>query len=285
MSNLTSANKIISGLWICPSNEPLSNIELLCIHSFIANGHDFHLYTYGSIPNVPKYEDIKICDANEILPADRIFTCQNSLAAFSDWFRWELMQKKGGWYVDMDMVCLRPFSFPEKIIFGRENDRYYQSNVIKFPPQHYVALELTKSCAHPNTIMPWDPKRHRYLKISRRLKFWQKEHQNLRWGESGGPVGFTRAVKYYAMEKYAKSQYVFSPIPWLSASSLINEDLHDMEVLPALLKNSHAIHFYNNVWVREGWGKNGVFATHSPFEILKQRYLPASQQNTDSTTN
>ena len=43
-------NDIIQSLWI--GNE-ISNIEKLCINSYIKNGHAFHLYAYNDIEGVP----------------------------------------------------------------------------------------------------------------------------------------------------------------------------------------------------------------------------------------
>ena len=37
---------IIQGLWI---GETLSTMEYLSIKSFLDNGHEYHLYTYGEV--------------------------------------------------------------------------------------------------------------------------------------------------------------------------------------------------------------------------------------------
>ena len=100
-------SKIIQSLWI--GNE-LSNIEKLCINSYIKNGHTFHLYTYDEIKNVPKECVIK--DAQEILPKDDIFAYNSGLgkgsfSAFSNYFRYKLLELKGNWWTDTDIVCLK----------------------------------------------------------------------------------------------------------------------------------------------------------------------------------
>ena len=56
-------NDIIQSLWI---GNKISNIEKLCINSYIKNGHAFHLYAYNDIEGVPS--DCVIKDASEILP-------------------------------------------------------------------------------------------------------------------------------------------------------------------------------------------------------------------------
>src|SRR5205823_1893528 len=68
---LNVGNRIIQGLWIGPQ---LSIMEQLSIASFLRNGHDYHLYIYNELPNVPK--GVVIRDASEILPASAWSVCQ-----------------------------------------------------------------------------------------------------------------------------------------------------------------------------------------------------------------
>jgi len=61
-------NRTLQGLWIGPE---LSLMEQLSISSFLQNGHDYHLYVYDEVKNVPAGTVVR--NANEILPAVRIF--------------------------------------------------------------------------------------------------------------------------------------------------------------------------------------------------------------------
>src|SRR5258706_1862824 len=101
-------NKIVQGLWIGGS---LSTMERLSIKSFLANGHAYHLYAYDDVAGVPPGAVVK--DGNQILPSSLIFRCKQnkSFAAFSDFFRYKLLLEKGGWWVDLDVVCLKFFAF------------------------------------------------------------------------------------------------------------------------------------------------------------------------------
>jgi hypothetical protein len=108
---METSNKIIQGLWI---GGKLSIMEQLSISSFIKNGHEYHLYVYDEVKNIPAVTVIK--DGNEILPSSRIFTYQSgwvkgSYAGFADSFRFHLLKNKGGWWVDTDIICLKPFNF------------------------------------------------------------------------------------------------------------------------------------------------------------------------------
>ena len=110
-------NRVVQGLWI---GSPLSIMERLSIKSFLDNGHEYHLYTYDELKDVPAGTVIK--DGNEILPASAIFKYKDrpSYSAFSNFFRYKLLLERGGWWVDTDVICLKPFDFPEEHVFATE---------------------------------------------------------------------------------------------------------------------------------------------------------------------
>ncbi len=83
---------IIQSLWI---GDDLTNVEKLCVQSFLNNGHEFHLYTYTDIGGIPSGAVVK--DGTAILPSSEIFKYKGgSYAGFADWFRYALLAKLGG---------------------------------------------------------------------------------------------------------------------------------------------------------------------------------------------
>ena len=71
--------------------------------SFLAHGHDYHLYRYGDLEDVPT--GVKIKDANSVIPESDIFTYDGgSHAGFADWFRHKLVCQTGQFWVDTDIV-------------------------------------------------------------------------------------------------------------------------------------------------------------------------------------
>ena len=109
-------NHVIQSLWIGPA---LSPMERLGINSFLRHGHEFHLYTYTPVGNVP--QGVTMRDAREIIPLSLVdYTKFPRLAIFADLFRYKLLLDKGGWWVDTDTVCMRPFDFPEEYVFSSE---------------------------------------------------------------------------------------------------------------------------------------------------------------------
>ena len=100
-------SNIIQSLWI---GGTLSKMEQLSAKSFIDHGHTYHLYTYGETNNIP--EGVIVKDGNEILPENEIFRYKNgSVSAFSNYFRFMLLYKKGGYWADTDLICVKPFKF------------------------------------------------------------------------------------------------------------------------------------------------------------------------------
>lgn len=140
-------NSIINGLWI--GNE-LSVIEMLTLHSFVANGHQFNLWVYDELKNeLPP--NVVLKDANEILPRSSVFRYKNlnqyghgkgSVSGFSDVFRYKLLYEKGGWWVDMDVTCLKSFNIDTDYFFRNHHDLDIVGNVIKCP----VKSELMRRC-------------------------------------------------------------------------------------------------------------------------------------------
>src|SRR4030095_6670627 len=127
----------VQSLWV---GTHLPSLHFLGIRSFLEHGHEFHLYAYDTIDGVP--EGTTLCDASSILPRDSIFCYQNgfgkgSYSAFSNLFRYALLFAKGGWWVDTDVVCLKPFEFANEVVFATERKEHSEATaascVIKSP--------------------------------------------------------------------------------------------------------------------------------------------------------
>ena len=99
-------NNLIQSLWIGTN---LSSLERVSIQSFLDHGHQYHLYAYQELANVPAGAVLK--DANEIFSASLIFQYKEhkTYAAFSNVFRYKLLLERGGVWADTDVISLRPF--------------------------------------------------------------------------------------------------------------------------------------------------------------------------------
>lgn len=116
--------------------ETLPEHVVTCMKSFLYYGHEFELYSFGK-PPAP--DGVVLRDANEILNEDELFFYVNedgsrgSVSAFSNLFRYELLNKKGGWWVDTDVLCLSSSVPQHSHFWGWEDDRHINGAILKIP--------------------------------------------------------------------------------------------------------------------------------------------------------
>jgi glycosyltransferase involved in cell wall biosynthesis len=173
---LSADNRVVHGLWIGPS---LSKMELLTIQSFIRHGHEFHLWLYDDL-NTSLPKEVVIEDATEIIPQNRIMqkadidpesgVGKGSYSPFSDLFRYKLLYEKGGYWVDMDVTCLRPFNFDTPYLF-RAHRVGVVGNIMKCPPRSRLMKNLYEKIGRElNQHSDWLMTNRTLSKMVRRLR-------------------------------------------------------------------------------------------------------------------
>lgn len=238
--------EVVQSLWI---GHPLSILERLSITSFLRNHHEYHLYCYGDMA-VPVGALIK--DANAILPESTIFSYQEgagrgSVAAFSNLFRYKLLLEQGGWWVDTDVVCLRPFDFDGAALFASEATHTgvkTASCVIELPRGHAVA----KMC----------------YDVARKV-----DRASLKWGEIG-PNLVGRAVAKFDLQALVKKPAVFCPVPWWEWRALLAED--PQPALSMVNSETYAIHLWHEMWRRRDLAQSPEIPPSSMFADLLKRF-------------
>ncbi len=233
---LNQNNRIIQGLWV---GSALSVMEKLSITSFLRNGHEYHLYTYNDLANVPTGTIIK--DANEILSAAAIFQYKDrpSYAGFANYFRYKL--ERGGWWADSDIVCLKPFDFPDEYVFSSElnvGHELVNCGAIKVPKGSEAMAYAWSVCR-------------------------TKKPDRLVWGETG-PRLMSEVVKKHHLDKYQKPYFTFCPI---------SEWRKVLEPHVAIHPQAYAIHLWNEEWRLANQDKNGRYRHNCIYERLKRMYL------------
>src|SRR4051794_210251 len=82
----STSDAIVQSIWL----GPLSTLERLAIASFTANGHEFHLYSYDEVEDLPA--GAVLMDASEVLPSNWVFRdSRGSFSGFSNPFRYKLL--------------------------------------------------------------------------------------------------------------------------------------------------------------------------------------------------
>ena len=236
--------EIIQSLWV---GEKLSVMEKLSISSFIAHGHPFHLYVYEDINGIPAGTTLK--DAGKILPADKIFKYKDhdSYAGFANLFRYKLLLEEGNYWVDTDLVCLRPFQHSAEYIFASERlqaSRSVQANncLIKAPGGSAIMEYCYEKSAG-------------------------KDSRVLEWGETG-PKLLTEAIMVMKMQGYVAKPEIFCPVNWWDWNQFLDGSIDDR-----VLADSDAVHLWNEMWRRDQVDKSGDYNVSSFYEQLKKTYL------------
>lgn len=260
-------SRTVQGLWIGRS---LSLVERLSIKSFLANGSDFHLYTYEPIENVPDGTTLK--DANEIVPQEDFFVSKKGgLAGFSDFFRWHLLDRRGGVWVDLDVVCLKPFDMEENIFFGLEGeDGSIGSAVVNFPAGHMFTRVLRKTCDDVNLLQPYDGAKTALKKIVRRKVYGKKKSRlHTRYAEPAGPAYLTKLIEFYGLAPLAKPQRWFFPLSLKDWRKIFEPGDYARNAV----RDSYSVHMYNRIITDDGAiDKNVALSGETLFGELLRRY-------------
>lgn len=239
-------NKIINSMWI---GDDLSNVEKLSINSFLKNGHDFHLYVYDDIKGIP--DGVVVKDANSILDRSNIFKFKSMLgregnevgnegfSGFADWFRYVLIHKKGGWWSDLDSICLKKFDIFRPYFFTTMNGKgsWVTNGIFKTPKNSLVMLFCMKYCESVGKDAEW-------LKT--------------------GPSLLYKAYNYYNLDCFGKTKEVFDVF---KGGQILFQD-KDLD-----LGEAYSVHMYNSHLEKAGKNKNGTFPKNSFFEKMKRKYL------------
>lgn len=116
MQDKTADNALETVRGFSPNGE-LSDLEQVCISSFLANGHPYVLYTYEKKPaGVPA--GATVVDARELVPDEQFGTDWQNKELFLTQLRYQSFGDLGGWWADEGIVCLRPLVFAEPYVFA-----------------------------------------------------------------------------------------------------------------------------------------------------------------------
>lgn len=275
---------IFQSLWI---GERLSTLERLCLYSFIYHGHKFHLYTYDEVREVP--EGVLVKDANRILPRDKIFKYKNhdSYAGFADLFRYKMLLENGGYWVDMDMVCLRPFTEQAPYLFSENRLRnlWHRQHSTHHPIKLPIAYDMLEYCSQRiNSPKSRADITNNVIKSPAGSEIMQycyeqatrRDPASLEWGDTG-PKLISQAVRHFDFREHVVPSYLFCPVVWWQWHRLISGSWFvNWMVGKRLDSSSQCVHLWNEMWRRNGIDKDGDFPESCIYEQLKRKYLPPS---------
>jgi hypothetical protein len=267
---------IIQSLWV---GERLSLMEQLSISSFLHHGHPFNLYVYGDVLGIP--EGVTIKDANKIIPSDKIFKYKdhNSYAGFANLFRYKLLVEKGNYWVDTDIICLKPLQHNTEYVFAAQRQknspfRYkgkrgllYMAKKVVARNWHYAKnIFPFKNIISVNSCLIKAPKNSAIMDYC----YNESAKQNpadLKWGQTG-PQLLTTAVKRFDMWRYVADPEVFCPIDCWKWRNFLKPSYGK-----CFSSTAQTFHLWNEMWRRNNIDKSANFSEKCIYEKLKKAYL------------
>lgn len=200
--------------------KPPSPYERLAMTSFVDFGHSYTLYAYEKF-DVPK--GVELRDASEILPRSRVFVYKHgpgrgSVSAFSNLFRYRLLQQLGGWWVDADVICLSERVIEPDIFLGWEDEGKVGSAILRFPAGHPLMTALYDAA--------------------------DAAGENVAWGEIG-PKLVTRNVIAAGLENQVLPRRAAFPILARDALDLLRPALK--ETVIQRVRDAPLLHYWNEV--------------------------------------
>lgn len=220
-------------------------MERLSAASFLAHGHSVHVYTYGRLEGFPS--EVEIHDAAEVIPRSRwrrpVFRdSYGSFSNFSDAFRYSLLRERGGWWMDLDMVCLKPLAFEEEYVLATEPDDTVATCIMRLPAGSDVAAFMID-----------------------RIRALGKDSRT--WGTTG-PRLFAEAVETCRLRRFMLDPSVLLPVDWPDWEMFL-DPAREWNFAP----ETRALHLWNSLWAKAGRDRDGVYPPACLYETLKRRYL------------
>jgi hypothetical protein len=249
----------VQSLWVGPK---LSELEILSIKSFQKVGHKFILYTYEKVKGIPTGTIVK--DANKIMKKKDLFQFKESFLPFSDLFRYKMLYEKGGYWVDLDMIALKPLKFREPFIFSsertiqkgpyrnREKEEIENIGILKAPKKSPFYKELFEACMEETK-----------KEVKENIQFMRT---------------MRIILEKYGYEKYVKPAKMFCPLDWWHTKDAFyppcckkKYDVVGYSV-ESVLKNAHTVHMWRSIMhKRHKIDLSVEFSEDSMWERLKKR--------------
>lgn len=230
----------LNALWF---GDQLRYMEQLSIVSAMDAGHPVTVYSYtpDSLTGVPS--GAKIGDARDVMSDERrTRLLQGRYRALgSDFFRYEVFAKGLGYWVDLDVLVLKPLAFEEEHVFGWEHATSINGAVLRLPQASKMLAEL-RNIPESNWCPPYFGPRRKAAYYFKRLTSAEVRLEDLPWG-AVGPAMITYLARKYDTARLAQPKSVFYPLDYDQATKLFEH----ADVVEAMIEpNTLAVHMWNS---------------------------------------
>ena len=229
----THNKEVVNTLWI---GDTLNELSRLAIKSWINLGYKVHLWIYDPV-NDPllNNENIILKDANEIHPLNVGDCVKQDILPFSDLWRYKLLYKFGGIWLDADMVLLQRINEDEIIISSEYTMKSGAYKSHRDLVANIGVLKFNKNNEFLKQVIDKIYVSKRKAEFCDNMRLFQKQIKNS--GE---------------YDNYVVPPRIYCPIPWWQCrEQYYNKDYkikYDVET-PSndyILKTAYGIHLWNN---------------------------------------
>lgn len=215
-------------LWIGPH---LGELAAACLRSFVRAGHRVILHTYEELPDAHR-AGVEVADASKVLPRERVFrhVRTGSYAMFSNLFRYEILRRSMGLYIDCDVVCIRPMVRRDGYVFGYQNSEQINGAILKIPADSRLLRDLLQLFDVRVFAPPWWTMGHRARQYVKALIGMPTDPANAPWG-SAGPAAITYYAEKHGVARLAAQREVFYPLPCAEAQRVLDPRFDPVTVI------------------------------------------------------
>lgn len=151
----TADREAIRAFW---HGSPLDPYQVLCLRSFVDRQYTVEIFTYDPGFEVP--QGIVLRDANEIWPTDCVWKYQSGFGAGSpalhaNLFRYAMLHRLGGWWIDLDVVLLRTAIPQTPFYFARESGGIIAIGTLKGSSGHGLFEACLDECVRVGETAQW----------------------------------------------------------------------------------------------------------------------------------
>lgn len=256
-------NQLVTGLWI---GDTLPEIIELCIASYLKHGHKFQLFCYKTYDNIP--EGTIVQNANDLIDVNCLF----NPGLFTDWFRWVYLAKYGGWFTDMDMLCVSDDLPDFNIWMGQDTPTSVGTYLIKFPKKHPGIVQLAEGAGDPCSIFEWTDEKEQQEKNKLLWKDKDVHHRrkhHIYWPKYGKDE-FKKLVDYYNLNSYVLPTHFANPLDWKQSYKYFNGDLTNEDFI---IKQAFALHLYYCTCCLHNFKMIREAKENSIYRVALEKYL------------
>ena len=264
------------------TGNPLSRMERAALQSMVNVGYTVDVYTYNPITEfkkrVPRTPFIRVHDARDILPESAMFQYAGrdkigqranaySYLPFSDLFRFTMLHKKGGAWIDLDIFLVKPI--PQKIVdkpYIFATERTIQKGAYKKVEPEIITVSFIKVPGPHSELTTWILDHIPTGLLELKSPF---DYMNL----------FRRGVTALSLEKYTVSANAFLPLNWWDVKD-------SFEVGAGVDGVCYRGKYGTDPFCVDQLKKPGVYGVHWFRAILRKKGLPFERaQNRVVTDN